>query len=55
MVGEAPVVFRGGEVDDDVPRDERNPMVITAASIFSRGGNRGRLGTRWRRGASDVG
>jgi hypothetical protein len=29
--------------------------VITAASIFSRGGNRGRLGTRWRRGASDVG
>jgi hypothetical protein len=34
--GEAPVVYRGEEVDDDVPRDERDSMVTTAASIFSR-------------------
>jgi hypothetical protein len=33
----------GYEVDDDVPCDKRNPMVTTAASIFSRGGSRGRL------------
>jgi hypothetical protein len=38
-----PVVSRGEEVDDDVPHDERNPMVTTVASIFSRGGSRGRL------------
>jgi hypothetical protein len=36
-------VSRGEEVDDDVPRDERDSMVTTAASIFSRWGSRGRL------------
>jgi hypothetical protein len=41
--GDALVVSRGEEVDDDVPRDERNLMVTTVASIFSRGGSRGRL------------
>jgi hypothetical protein len=40
------VVSQGEEVDDDVPRNERNSMVTTAASIFSRGGSRGRLEMR---------
>jgi hypothetical protein len=40
--GDVAGVPGGDEVDDDVPRDERNPMVTTAASIFSRGGGRGR-------------
>jgi hypothetical protein len=39
--GDVAGVPGGDEVDDDVPRDERNPMVTTAASIFSRGGSRG--------------
>jgi hypothetical protein len=37
------VVSRGEGEDDDVPHDERNPMVTMAASIFSRGRSRGRL------------
>jgi hypothetical protein len=36
----------GDEVDDDVPRNERNLMVTMAASIFSRRGSRGRLEVR---------
>jgi hypothetical protein len=28
--GEVPVVYRGEEVDDDVPRDERDLMVSAA-------------------------
>jgi hypothetical protein len=39
-------VFCGEEIDDDVPRDERNSMVTMAASIFSRGGSRRRLEMR---------
>jgi hypothetical protein len=41
--GDVAGVPGGDEVDDDVPRDERNLMVTTAASIFSRSGSRGRL------------
>jgi hypothetical protein len=37
VVGGALVVSRGEEVDDDVPRDERDSMVTTVASIASRG------------------
>jgi hypothetical protein len=33
--GDAPVVSRGEEVDDDVLRDERNLMVTTAQSLAS--------------------
>jgi hypothetical protein len=35
------VVSRGEEVDDDVPRDERNPMVTMEVSIVSRRRRRG--------------
>jgi hypothetical protein len=44
--GDVAGVPGGDEVDDDVPRNERKPMVTTAASIFSRGGSRGRLEVR---------
>jgi hypothetical protein len=44
--GDVAGVPRGDEVDDDVPCDERKPMVTTAASISSRGGSRGRLEVR---------
>jgi hypothetical protein len=43
--GEAPVVFRGGEVEDGVLRDVGNPRVTSAPSIASRRRSRGRLET----------
>jgi hypothetical protein len=43
--GEAPVVFRGGEVKDGVLHDEGNPRVTSAPSIASRRRSRGRLET----------
>jgi hypothetical protein len=43
MDGEAPVVFRGGEVEDGVLRDVGNPRVTSAPSIASRRRSRGRL------------
>jgi hypothetical protein len=45
MDGEAPVVFRGGEVEDGVLRDEGNLRVTLAPSIASRRRSRGWLET----------